>query len=664
MKNFENTLHQRKGLGVELTFRKDKTEIPSYSASMDWLPPIDNFRQSLRAAASCPVRDRIQKLAWLAGHRLGFVETLQLDRAIEECDPAEAEDFMRLQAALIGSATLQHLIPGIRVAGLRHNLIFDVQAGSYGQYRQEILLPGSFLHAFAPQIVLLSLTARDVAGTIPLNISAQEVENALGHAIAELRALWGAIRSSIKSAIIQQTFLDLSLPVFGSFDRQAPAAPSRIVSRLNDLLADAANQDGVTLLDIAGQAGHDGMEAWFDIRRWFQAKQEIRPEAAAMYGELFARVVAARWGRSRKCLVLDLDNTLWGGVIGDDGPEGIILGAGSAQGEAHLALQHYALRLKERGVILAVCSKNESTIAESAFRDHPEMLLKRSDITAFVANWSDKADNLPRIAEQLNIGIDSLVFVDDNPIERARIREALPVVAVPEMPDDPAGYAPTLAAAGYFEAAAFTQEDRDRAQLYARDAERNALMSVSRSMDEFLTGLEMSVVCAPFGRNDLPRVTQLINKTNQFNTTTRRYTPEEIACKASAPDCLTFHFRLLDRYGDNGIVSAVILCQPNEPGTLEIDTWVMSCRVFGRELEFEIMNIVAEAARQHGAGALVAVYVPTAKNSIIKNLYADLGFSPAEVAHPEDKDLTRWYLDLAGYKSRHTHILRNTSHEP
>lgn len=626
---------------------------------MDWLPAIDNFRQSLRTAESCQqVHERIHKLAWLAGHKLGFVETLQLDRAISESDSVGAEGFTRLRAVLIGSATLQHLIPGIRVGGLRHKLIFDIQAGSYGQYRQEILLPGSFLHAFAPQIVLLSLTARDVAGTIPLNISVEDVESALGHAIAELRALWGSIRNSIKSPIVQQTFLDLSLPVFGSFDRQAPGAPSRIVSRLNDLLADAAKEDGVTLLDIAGQAGRDGIEAWFDVRRWFQAKQEIRPEAVAMYGELFARVVAAQRGQSRKCLVLDLDNTLWGGVIGDDGLEGIVLGAGSAQGEAHLALQDYALRLKERGVILAVCSKNESAIAESAFRDHPEMLLKRSDITAFVANWSDKADNLTRIAEQLNIGIDSLVFVDDNPIERARIREALPVVAVPELPDDPAGYAPTLAAAGYFEAAAFTQEDRDRAELYARDAERNVLMSVSKSMDEFLAGLEMSVVCAPFGKNDLPRVTQLINKTNQFNTTTRRYTAEEVASKADAPDCLAFHFRLLDRYGDNGIVSAVILCPPGEPGTLEIDTWVMSCRVFGRELESEIMNIVAEAARQHGARTLVAAYVPTAKNAIIKNLYAELGFSPAEADHHENKDRTRWYLDLASYKSRHTHILR------
>jgi FkbH-like protein len=626
---------------------------------MDWLPAIENFRQLLRAAESCQqVDERIHKLAWLAGHRLGFVETLQLDRAIGESDSVGAEDFTRLRAALIGSATLQHLIPGIRVGGLRHKLIFDVQAGSYGQYRQEILVPGSSLHAFAPQIVLLSLTARDVAGAIPLNISTEDVESTLGHAIAELRALWGSLRNSIKSPIIQQTFLDRSLPVFGSFDRQAPGAPSRIVSRLNDLLADAAKEDGVTLLDIAAQAGRDGIEAWFDVRRWFQAKQEIRPEAAAMYGELFARVVAAQRGRSRKCLVLDLDNTLWGGVIGDDGLDGIVLGAGSAQGEAHLALQDYALRLKERGVILAICSKNESAIAESAFRDHPEMLLKRSDIAAFVANWSDKADNLTKIAEQLNIGIDSLVFVDDNPIERARIREALPMVAVPELPDDPAGYAPTLAAAGYFEAAAFTQEDRDRAELYARDAERNVLMSVSSSMDEFLAGLEMSVISAPFGKNDLPRVTQLINKTNQFNTTTRRYTTEEVASKANAPDCLAFHFRLLDRYGDNGIVSAVILCPPGEPGILEIDTWVMSCRVFGRELESEIMNIVAEEARQHGASALVATYVPTAKNAIIKNLYSDLGFSPAAADRHEDQDRTRWYLDLASYKSRHTHILR------
>ena len=215
---------------------------------------------------------------------------------------------------------------------------------------------------------------------------------------------------------------------------------------------------------------------------------------------MVARIVAAQRGLSRKCLVFDLDNTLWGGVIGDDGIEGIVLGEGSAAGEAHLALQRYAKQLKERGVILAVCSKNDPAIAEAAFRDHPEMILRRSDISAFVANWDDKAENLKAIAARLNIGLDSLVFVDDNPVERARIRQSLPMVAVPELPKDIAHYVRCIADAGYFEAVAFTSEDRQRTEQYVANAEREALFEVSESLDDFLRGLQMSVVFGPFRR--------------------------------------------------------------------------------------------------------------------------------------------------------------------
>jgi FkbH-like protein len=622
---------------------------------MKWLPEIENFRQFLQSASALgQSEERLQKLAWIAGHKLGFLETLQLDRALVATASAKAEGFAHLRVALIGSATLQQLESGIRVSGLRHGPRFEVRTGGYGQYRQEALLPTSFLYGFAPNIVLLSLTASDVLGNIPLTATDSQVEAALSNSIAELRNIWRSIRTSIKAAVIQQSFLDQSLPIFGSFDRLAAAAPSRLVARLNDLVAEASKEDGVALLDIAAQVQRDGVEAWFDVRRWLQAKQEIRFEAAALYGELFARIVAAQRGRSRKCLVLDLDNTLWGGVIGDDGLDGIVLGAGSAQGEAHLMLQGYALQLKQRGIVLAVCSKNDPVIAERAFQEHPEMLLKRSDITSFIANWNDKAQNLVTIAAQLNIGVDSLVFVDDNPVERARIREALPMVAVPELPEDPAGYALTLAEAGYFEAVTFTQEDRERAELYARDAQRSEALSVSTSIGDFLSGLGMSVEYGPFA--ELRRVTQLVNKTNQFNTTARRYTPDEVADRANAPNCITLQFRLIDRYGDNGIVSAILLGPTSEKETFEIETWVMSCRVFGRELEDEIMNIVVETARQNSARLIVAGYVPTPKNAIIKDLYAKLGFSPLGAG--DNDDGTRWQLDLTRYQPRQTHIAR------
>ena len=396
--------------------------------------------------------------------------------------------------------------------------------------------------------------------------------------------------------------------------------------------------------------------AWFDVGHWFQGKLEIAPQAAPLYGDMLARILAAQRGLSKKCLVLDLDNTLWGGVIGDDGLDGIVLGEGSAVGEAHLALQHYAKQLKQREIILAICSKNDAEIAEAVFRDHPEMLLRRSDIAAFLVNWGDKTENLKAIATQLNIGIDSLVFVDDNPVERARVRQSLPMVAVPELPDDAAQYVRCLADAGYFEAGGFTSEDRNRARQYSENAERLAQLGSAQTMDDFLRGLKMSVLFGPFAAVDHARIIQLFNKTNQFNTTTRRYTSEEIAYVANLPNALTLQFRLLDRIGDNGLVSAIIFRPTHDHAdVLEIENWVMSCRVFGRQLEFEAMNIAVAAARQRGMRAFVADYIPTAKNSIISALYPTLGFAAVEQT-ASASGATRWFLNLADYIMQDSHI--------
>jgi FkbH-like protein len=431
-----------------------------------------------------------------------------------------------------------------------------------------------------------------------------------------------------------------------------------VIRRLNDQLSVAAAQDSVLLLDVARASERDGIDAWFDPRSWLQGKLEVAPQAAALYGEMVARVVAAQRGLSKKCLVFDLDNTLWGGVIGDDGLEGLVLGEGSAAGEAHLALQRYAKQLKERGVILAICSKNDPVIAEAAFRDHPEMLLRRSDISAFVANWDDKAANLNAIAARLNIGLDSLVFVDDNPAERARIRQSLPMVAVPELPKDIAHYVRCIADAGYFEAVTFTSEDRRRTEQYAANAEREALSESSGSLEDFLQSLQMSVVFGPFAAADLARVTQLFNKTNQFNTTTRRYNAEEVAKFATANETMTLQFRLLDKFGDNGLVSAMIIRpDPEQPDVLDIDNWVMSCRVFGRQLEYEAMNIVVEQARRRGIKTLRADYIPTPKNGVISDLYSRLGFSP-ETDQTQKNGAGSWLLDPTKYTTKSTFISR------
>jgi FkbH-like protein len=627
--------------------------------NMSWLPIAPDFPVNLGVALESSPTDRLEKLALLAQYRLGYLETLQLDRALGQLILEPGSGFAIVRLAVLSSSTINHLPPAIRVAGLRRRMMIDVHTGAYGQYRQDLLDSASSLHKFAPQIVLFSISARDTIAGVPLTATIDEVNETIVRSIDELRLLWRKAREAFNATIIQQTFLDITEPVFGSYDRLVPGAPARVVKQLNDQLLKAAAQDSVLLLDVAHASERDGIDAWFDKGSWLHGKLEIAPEAAALYGDMVGRIVAAQRGLSKKCLVLDLDNTLWGGVVGDDGLEGLVLGEGSAVGEAHLAVQRYAKQLKERGIILAVCSKNDHAVAESAFRDHPEMLLRRPDISAFMANWDDKAENLKAIAAQLNIGLDSLVFVDDNPVERARIRQSLPMVTVPELPKDIAHYVRCLADAGYFEAVAFTSEDRQRTEQYAANAEREAFLKSSGSMDDFLRALQMSAVFGQFRTADLGRVTQLFNKTNQFNTTTRRYTAEEVANFAAAAETMTLQFRLLDKYGDNGIVSAMILRPDSkQPEVFEIDNWVMSCRVFGRQLEFEAMNIAVEQARRRGMKALRATYIPTPKNGVISELYPSLGFCPMGDGTPGNGG-TCWFLDLDEHITRSTHISRS-----
>lgn len=628
---------------------------------LDWLtPPPSDLAARLRSVlqGGATPGERLEALCGLSRHRLDFLQTIQLNRAMDQLGADGGALMQRERLAIVGSATIDHLVPGIRVAALRRRLWVDVYCGGYGQYRQEILDPTSGLHRFSPTTVLFSIAAPHAVPDVPPGTGRSHVEGRLSEIVGEFRSLWQRVRGDLTAGVIQQTFLDVTEPLFGSFDRLTPSSPWSVTERLNQLLAEVAADENVALVDIARVAHSDGRDVWFDAARMLQAKQEIAPQAAPLYGDLVARVLGARRGLSRKCLVLDLDNTLWGGVLGDDGVENLILGQGSAAGEAHLSLQRYARQLKDRGVILAVCSKNDPAAAEAAFSSHPEMLLRRADIAAFAANWEDKARNLEAIARQLNIGIDSLVFVDDNPAERARIREALPEVAVPELPDDVAGYVRRLAAAGYFEAVGFTAEDRQRAADYAQNAQREALRGSVQSLDEFLQGLQMSLACGPISTAALPRVTQLINKTNQFNPTTRRYSSERIVELLGLPRTLSLQLRLSDRFGDNGLVSAMILTPvPGREDCLEIDTWVMSCRVFGRQLEQEALNIIVESARRAGIREILATYAPTSKNGVIAGLYAGLGFRPAAVPNlPEGA--SGWSLVLEEYIPRPTRITR------
>lgn len=609
---------------------------------LNWLPVREGWDDSLREVKSLSPADAALRLRELATSRMEFAQVAKLDRALGRALEAAGGRLPGLEPvrlAVLGSATTSHLPPGIRVAGLRRGLAIEVYEAPYGMYWQELMGPEgeSGLAAFRPDTLLLALDARHLTTG----------EGASAEAALELmQACWRRAKASFQCQVIQQTAMPVLPELMGNNEERMAASPAALVTEINRRLPKVAADEGVDLLAVDRMALADGMNAWHDAAMWHRSKHEVHPRAAAMYGEHVARVVAAARGRSAKCLVLDLDNTLWGGVIGDDGMEGIVLGQGSEVGEAHAELQRYARRLTERGVILAVCSKNDEKNALEPFARHPEMVLKRGDIACFVANWTDKATNLRTIAKTLNIGLDALVFVDDNPAERAIVRQELPMVHVPEMPEDASGYVTTLAAAGYFEGLRLTEEDRSRAEQYQANAERERLKESATDMESYLQSLRMVMTAGPFDSMNLQRVTQLVNKTNQFNLMTERLSEAEVAARMKDPGWITLQARLTDRFGDNGIIA--VLMARVEGHDAVVATWLMSCRVLGRGVEEACLNLLAEAAKAKGATRLVGMYRPTEKNGMVRDLYPRLGFAALEGAD----DVARWELELKGFTPR------------
>ncbi len=616
------------------------------SIELAWLPELPGWAGLLEAARQEPREVAFASFGKLANSRMDFVRAGKLDKAVQRYMAAQADQKPPLpviKLALLGASTLNHLLPGIRLGGLRRGLLFDLHVGPYGLYRQELADPNSGLSRFAPDVVCFALDAQHLAGG----------ENASAEAaLANLRQCWQLARERLGCrAVVQQTLLPRFPALLGNNEYRLPHSPAAIVAQVNHDLRASAAAAGVNLLSVDTWAAEDGLANWFDASLWYQAKQEIHPRASVLYGDQVGRLVAALWGRSAKCLVLDLDNTLWGGVIGDDGLEGIVLGQGSPAGEAYLAFQRYAKQLSERGVILAVCSKNDEANALEPFEKHPEMVLRRNDIACLVANWTDKATNLRAIAERLNIGLDSLVFADDNPAERQLVRAELPMVAVPELPEDPAEYARTLADAGYFEAVDLTAEDRERTELYRANAQREAARASATDIGAFLDGLQMELFADSFDMPGLKRIVQLMNKTNQFNLTTRRYTEADVLRMMADEAVATLQLRLTDVHGDNGVIGLMVGYRKGN--ALEIDTWLMSCRVLGRGVEEATLNLLAERAESMGCTSLLGEYRPTAKNGMVREHYRQLGFDLIRTA---EDGVTRWELPIAAFTPRPTHM--------
>lgn len=620
--------------------------------ALPWLPrPSGKMRERLASLPAEPLQ-ALQFLQSLAQAAWGEADLRVLGRKITGILKSAPANFaaearkhglVPVRILILSASTASHISDAMIGTAIRFKFLLDVTIAEYEEPEPWLDRNGRELKENPPDFVLVASDNRMLKLASPLGdeaAAAQIVEAA----VARIGRIAEVAEAATARPIILQTLAGDPDAIQFNMDLGLPGSPRYLAGEFNRRLVLKARQDSRLVLDVNALAGMVGQSAWSAGRYWYAAKYPFATAMIPLYADNVMRILAAQMGRSRRVLILDLDNTVWGGIVGDDGIEGLALGSGSALGEAHSALQRMALSLKERGIILCVSSKNDETIALDAFRNHPEMVLKEDDIVAFRVNWEDKAANIKAISEAIDLGLDSFVFLDDNPAERKRVRDALPAVAVPELPEDPSDWLPVFQAAGYFEQAGFSKEDQLRAGFYKANAMRAAQLERIGDHNDYLLSLGMTLSIAPFDSAGRKRIAQLISKSNQFNLTTRRYSEAEIAALQSRSDVFTIQARLEDIFGDNGMISTVICRQAGQ--CWEVDSWIMSCRVLGRRVEETILQHLVEQARLRGITAIIGRYIPTAKNGLVRDHFSRLGF--IQTGSQEDGETT-WQLSVSGY---------------
>ena len=614
----------------------------SLYSELAWLPgPPADFYERCRALAD--VEGAGQTLQALASHSLDMNQLHRLAKTIRSLQSTgrSLTPLTPFKLGILSNSTTDFVVPSLIASAARHGISLECVVADFDQAMQDAINPESAIHRAKPDAVLIAIDYRG----LPLRTTpgepdaAQTTVDAVMNHLANIRA---GIRNHGNSICIFQTLAAPPESIFGSLERCLPGTMRNLIDAVNREIAESVHGTEDLVLDVAAIAETVGLGEWHCPRRWNMGKLPFSDTYLPLYADHLSRIVSALRGKSRRCLILDLDNTLWGGIIGDDGLEGIKIAQGDATGEAYLAVQRMALSLRDRGVVLAVSSKNEDDIARSPFRKHPEMLLREDHFAVFQANWNDKATNIKAIAEELALGLESMVFLDDNPVERGLVREMLPQVAVPELPADPALYARTLAAAGYFEAVLFSKEDAKRADYYQDNARRVALQRQAGDLEAYLASLDMEITFQPFDETGRARITQLINKSNQYNLTTRRYSEADTAAAEQDPGCYTLQVRLKDTFGDNGMIS-VVICRTVSDRVWDIDTWLMSCRVIGRRVENMVLQEMLNAARERGVQLITGKFIPTDRNKLVIDHYSKLGFTKVD---EKSDGTTAWSLDV------------------
>lgn len=563
---------------------------------------------------------------------------------------ADSRGLPRLRVALLSDAATQLLVPVLRELFRRAGIAAEIYEAPFAAIELEVFNPSSEFYAFKPDmVVLLNSTQALRAAFFQQGASSNFVREVEGRIVG----VWDAIRSNTSALMIQSTYVMPYERLFGNYDLKHAVSWSSAAAEINRrIVLSARERNNVLVNDVDGLASWIGRRTWFDERFWDLAKSFCATEHLPALARNIIDIALAARGRAVKCIILDLDNTLWGGIVGDDGVDGIQLSA-HGDGEAFHRFQSFLLGLKRRGILLCVCSKNEHAAAIKPFEEHPDMVLRKDDVTIFVANWENKAENIKRIRESLEIGYDSIVFLDDNPFERNSVRAILPDVIVPELPEDPADYIKALSELNLFETTSASAEDSSRADLYRAEFERRSAASTFSNFEEYLHSLKMTIEVARFGPSRLSRIAQLLQRSNQFNLTTHRYNERECETMMQDASCIPLYGCLRDRFGDHGLISIIVARPDPSAGVLEVTDWLMSCRVLARGVEEYLMNYVVSEAARLNLEVVAGTYIPTAKNAMVREFLAKFGFQ--KVRETAD-GTTRWQLRVADYRYRKTYI--------
>jgi FkbH-like protein len=553
------------------------------------------------------------------------------------------------KVALVGDTATQFLATAIRGTGLERGYNIDLYEAEYNQVERQFLDPSSELYSFDADFIILFQSTHKL-GELHSQLPAEQQENLANERLAFIASVCENPAFANKK-IIYLDYPEIEDTVFGSYATKVTTSLTYQVRKLNMGLMDLSQRyANLFVCDIAALQNKLGRDFMFAPNVYVSTEMVLSIDALPYVASRVMDIICAIKGQFKKCLILDLDNTVWGGVIGDDGLEGIQLGHGLGIGKAFTEFQMWVKKLKQRGIIICVASKNNEETAKEPFEKHPDMVLKLSDIAVFQANWETKVDNIRTIQSILNIGFDSMVFLDDNPFERNIVRENIPGITVPELPEDPGEYLEYLYSQNLFETASYSQADKDRTKQYQVEAQRVSLQKTFTNEADFLKSLNMVSVVSGFTKFNTPRVAQLSQRSNQFNLRTIRYTEADIEAFANDPDVIDLSFTLEDKFGDNGLI-AVIIMKKQDDQTLFVDTWFMSCRVLKRGMENFTLNTMVEYAKAKGYKRIIGEYLPTLKNKMVEQHYTSLGFQPLS-----GTSAAQYVLDVDKYQERECYI--------